>query len=628
MKTLCSGLFIFVFFSCAGILSAQKTVVDSLKSMLQQHPEEDTVRAKILLKLAYHESFDDYYAFKTRVLELDQLTQKIGDNYWIAQAWRQKSEVFIDENELDSAYQILNDALVLSQAYHTPKWSDLRYDILLNLAGLFHETNPQLAFKYMDEALATLKNSQKMERVCALYGNKAILYKDINHLDSSEIYFKISMDCFLSQGDSLTYVQCLRLYSDVLLAKGNFTNAIQNYLLASAFYKNKQLNDAEVPSLFGLARAYMKLNDYSIAKRYIDRLESIKSLGEQTILSLYELKYQWFEAVGQHDSTVFYLTKYIKLKDQIYQNEKKNSLERYEVRMRIKQQELENLKYKVQTDQIYFRNTLLSIILIVALLLIFFLIVYQWQIRKSNRQLNSVYKEMSALVELRQFFTSLLAHDLRSPLQAIILKTSTLLKQQSENQILNDIIQYSRVIQQKVSRIAEVQNSPSIRAMEDVHKIEVHELLDISVSNQFLLANEKRITIKKLYHGYPLLDIVTNVEIFGYILDNLLNNAIKYTPAGGEIVINVLEEYPEKINIFINDNGPGIKTSHFVNIYQYLKTNFFKLDDGWKIGLGLTKYFVNQLGGTIMFLNIGKSSGTTIKLTFPKVNSKFQLKSE
>jgi len=101
------------------------------------------------------------------------------------------------------------------------------------------------------------------------------------------------------------------------------------------------------------------------------------------------------------------------------------------------------------------------------------------------------------------------------------------------------------------------------------------------------------------------------------VLTNLLSNALRYTPRGGEVKAGLTESNTggeRTVTIFVQDSGPGISTSDLPHIFE----RFYKSSDSGGMGLGLSiaKYLVEAHGGRI-WVESKSGEGTKISLTLP-----------
>jgi len=99
------------------------------------------------------------------------------------------------------------------------------------------------------------------------------------------------------------------------------------------------------------------------------------------------------------------------------------------------------------------------------------------------------------------------------------------------------------------------------------------------------------------------------------ILNNLVSNAIKFTPEGGKILIKVQKE-KNKLIIKVSDTGKGIDKAHLIQVFdRHFTTHDSQGEEGSGIGLALTKELVELLEGNIEVSSaVGKGSVFTVKL--------------
>ena len=103
------------------------------------------------------------------------------------------------------------------------------------------------------------------------------------------------------------------------------------------------------------------------------------------------------------------------------------------------------------------------------------------------------------------------------------------------------------------------------------------------------------------------------------IVDNLIDNAVKYTPSEGSITIR-WEASPEEVIFHVEDTGPGIPERHLSRIFE----RFYRVDrarsrelGGTGLGLAIVKHLVQEMHGTIRAASqVG--IGTTFTVTLPR----------
>jgi len=223
--------------------------------------------------------------------------------------------------------------------------------------------------------------------------------------------------------------------------------------------------------------------------------------------------------------------------------------------------------------------------------------------------------------KLKSNFIANMSHELRTPLNGI-LGFAELLTDELDNDEHKEMLS---VIQKSGNRLMDTLNSILDLSLIEANKIVV-EKVDIDVN---ALLNEKnlyfyqfalqrnlyfRIESDKNYHIY------SDIKMLSRIINNLLDNAFKYTKEGG-VTIKLSDEIIDDVNylvVKIIDSGIGIDEKDFKKIFQYFRQVSEGLSreyEGNGIGLTICKEYVDLLNGTIdIESKINKGSVFTIKL--------------
>jgi two-component system phosphate regulon sensor histidine kinase PhoR len=132
----------------------------------------------------------------------------------------------------------------------------------------------------------------------------------------------------------------------------------------------------------------------------------------------------------------------------------------------------------------------------------------------------------------------------------------------------------------------------------------VEDLLDLSrldvVASFAGLAARKGIALRREDRGAPA--VLTDPERLRRVLENLVDNAIKYTPAGGRVDLTTLPGPEGSARIEVADNGPGIALEHQARIFE----RFYRVDKarsrelgGTGLGLSIVRHLAEGMGGSV-----------------------------
>jgi two-component system sensor histidine kinase BaeS len=119
--------------------------------------------------------------------------------------------------------------------------------------------------------------------------------------------------------------------------------------------------------------------------------------------------------------------------------------------------------------------------------------------------------------------------------------------------------------------------------------------------------------------GLPMLSL--DPERIGQVLGNLLDNALRHTPAGGTVTISAtLSRRTGGVALSVADTGEGIPAEHVAHVFE----RFYRVDTardrahgGSGIGLAIAKAFVEAHGGQLTATSPGTGQGSTFRILLP-----------
>lgn len=237
-----------------------------------------------------------------------------------------------------------------------------------------------------------------------------------------------------------------------------------------------------------------------------------------------------------------------------------------------------------------------------------------------NSKLNESEKELKELNASKDKFFSIIAHDLRSPFTSLLGLTEYLasdyknIQQDELKELSNNLLKSAKItfnllenlLQWAKIRTGRIKYSPELFCLRKV----IYQMLDLYKGN----ARNKNISLEiEVENDIEVLADLNTVET---ILRNLISSAIKFTSAGGKVIVSVKKkgEYAE-INII--DNGVGIKADIIGRLFQIdqnISTSGTQNEEGSGFGLILCKEFVEMNKGKI-FVESKVGEGSTFGFT-------------
>lgn len=246
------------------------------------------------------------------------------------------------------------------------------------------------------------------------------------------------------------------------------------------------------------------------------------------------------------------------------------------------------------------------------------------EISQMGETLNYMCDELGLLEEKRRKFVSDASHELKTPMAGIKLICDSLVS--AENLDPVTVKEFLTDMSDEVDRLTRIVERLLVLTKLDVgaaslklEEADIKGLINQVVKKLTPIATSKDIVIYTDYHDSEFSPMLIDYDKIYEALYNIVDNAIKYSPEGGFVHIDLTAD-SNYLTVNIEDNGPGIPEGERDRIFE----RFYRLDDsrardtgGTGLGLAITKEAVQMHGGTIEVHNASDiGSVFTIRLPY------------
>jgi len=244
------------------------------------------------------------------------------------------------------------------------------------------------------------------------------------------------------------------------------------------------------------------------------------------------------------------------------------------------------------------------------------------QIIAAQRDLIKKNAELERLNQLKNQYLGMAAHDLRSPLQYILACSEYLIHTASDqltpqqNMMLATIKDSTKFMANLVTDLLDISQIESGKLTLALEPLDLQIMLQENVKRNRLIAEMTGKWIELVDNPVPIIQ-ADPVKI-DQVLNNLIDNAIKYSPTGGLIQINLTVEQ-DSILLRIQDHGIGIPANEMGRLFKPFGKTSGKSPTGEKsVGLGLyiCQRIISGHGGRI-WLESAPGEGTTAFVSLP-----------
>jgi signal transduction histidine kinase len=237
------------------------------------------------------------------------------------------------------------------------------------------------------------------------------------------------------------------------------------------------------------------------------------------------------------------------------------------------------------------------------------------------KKLEETNRELIKLSYMKDEFLAVASHDLRAPFNNIFGIADYLLKSHSPS---SQIYKYMKSVKDSaelqlnyINDILDIIKIESGQIMLKRESVSINQLIESVIINHEIAANKKNIKIHKhiLASGSFLMDFPK----ISQVLNNLLNNSLKFTKPGGEIDIWCYKNNEENLEVHVKDTGIGIPSENIDRLfsrYKQIRELGTGGEKGTGLGLAICKNLVELHGGVIK-VNSKKNIGSDFYFILP-----------
>ncbi|WP_066631471.1 tetratricopeptide repeat-containing sensor histidine kinase [Labilibacter marinus] len=561
--------------------------------------------------------------FAKKAYEIGKINSNIN---WQAAALCLNSTPYVNLMVLDSAIICLQESIELYRSVNNEEGIAV---CMYRLADV-HKRNKE----YLKAEIG-YKDVIKILHKTGLYKNLAGAYVNLGELYRTTNRHQLALDCYHA-ADSL-----YRVNNDdfgVAYATGNI-GLVQinlNELDSAELYLKESiavlepLEDYYAVSCYldGLAQVYLERNKHSSAKYVAQKslkLAKAHALKEQIRDANLRLSTIYNES-QEFEKAFFHHKQYVMYRDSINNGETIRKIANLNAKYKVakKQKELDQEK----ADKQQYLIILIALVSVIGLLLVlgYFMLKVSRLRMKANKELELQHKELELANATKNKFFSILSHDLRSPLASF----------HGYSEVIDLCAQHNDL--DKLSDISKEMQSSSANMLDlldnllqwGVNQMGTQEVI-LNVVN---LREIVKIEVSHLLHVYQKKNIAININVeescaifvdrvrLSIAIRNLINNAIKFTPEGGNISI-VGKKKNKAVKLKVKDNGVGMTEEQKQSLFNFNEINSTygtKNEKGVGLGMQLVCDFIQSSHAKIdVESEVGK--GTTFSIQFSS-NSK------
>ncbi|MET0981439.1 MAG: ATP-binding protein, partial [Telluria sp.] len=238
--------------------------------------------------------------------------------------------------------------------------------------------------------------------------------------------------------------------------------------------------------------------------------------------------------------------------------------------------------------------------------------------------LNDMLGRLAQTIEMQKRFIADAAHQMKTPLAGMRMQSELALRQLDPDEIHRSLEQLAkssesatRLVNQLLA-LARAENQP--HAGLAFEEIELGTLARDTVQDWVQASFTHDIDLGYEAHDEPVV-IAGNALMLRELLSNLIDNALRYTPAGGSVTVRVRRD-GEHALLEVEDTGPGIAPQERAHVFERFYRILGSNATGSGLGLAIVREIAGQHGAEVDIFNnprshLAKYPGSLFRLTFP-----------
>ncbi len=619
----------------------------------------------------------DYQASENLFRELVKRAEALDYPEGMASAYYQLGAIFYHQNEYGAALENFFESLQIRQTEGNKKGISHSY----NSIGVIyrHQGNLEKSLEYFLKSLKIKEELGDKAGMASTFNNIGmVLAQQSDYNRALEYYFKaLDIDkargaksemaysynnisyIYLSQGDlenALDYrLRALQLFKDlkdeygiahvhgnigmIYFEKGEYERALEYNGLALKSFEDLDAKAETANTLTQIGSIYLKQEKFATAQQHLRvAMRLARETGKVELLHYVANNLAVAEKeLGNYKAAFEAHVLFKQMSDSLVNEEKTRNITRLAAEYEFQQEkdsiQFANAQIKARQEQRLSRQryiTWASAGAFVAILVIALLIYRSYRdkqktnalLEKKNEEIERQKQELQELDQVKSRFFANISHELRTPLTLISAPVEQALNNESADPAIREelaiVHRNTQKLRALVDDILSLSRLNTSKIEVHRHQVGPHAFLSRIRDNFSSLAEHLHLSLELDLEALPDAPILMDAGKTEKIVNNLLSNALKFTPDGGTVQLTAGLQ-AERWSVKVKDTGSGIAPEdlpHIFDRYYQSRQPNAPIQGGTGIGLALAKEYALLMNGALS-VSSTEGEGSTFTLELP-----------
>ncbi len=528
---------------------------------------------------------------------LDSLTNQESARLWIGRSYGLLGIIYRQLGDRSLAIEFMLKRLEIGKQINDVHLQKDSYNTLGNFYADANEHHK--AIEYYKLSVPLSRQTKEVFSLTFCFTNLSESLIQVGQYDEARSFLEEAIE--LTQEEYYAFPRCIPIHGLGVLetALGNFEKSLDYFEQAASLNESNGNEYTKIKIYQGWGALYLAWNKPKQAVKHFEIALSVCHKIENSALAVPILE--------KLAPTLYEIEEYQKAAE-VYQLLHEENSRIFQEQTEFRVQNLE-VKYQTETAQkeaqfLQEQNRIL-----------------ENKVKERTKTLAEQKNQLEILHHEKNAFFTVLAHDMRSPLTTIGLRTNLIRLHpelaSEKPHYLDAILNAQKTLSQLVENIIDLEKLEAGQPISLNKKlINLTEVIEVLVDQHQNLANQDEIKLRFLAQKN---NIIANVDRFQIqrIADNLISNAIKYTPIKGQVDVSLGKDATHAW-ITVNDTGLGIHEKGLSKIFnRYYRVDAHKrIAQGAGLGLSIVKAIVDAHQGEIKVESV-PNQGTCFTVFLP-----------
>lgn len=503
----------------------------------------------------------------------------------------------------------------------------------INLGNLYYNlADFDLSLKYFLLGIEVDRRVERIDQLAVSLTGVGLLYEKLKKdSQKAEEYYQQAIEESNEYNYQSTMICVTNNLANMYVGTKDYAKALEQYKIAFRLYEESNFYKSEIPIIINLGICYLNLGSLDSARFFLnDGLQKAENaVSAQYIAIAHSHLFKLDSITGDYLPAIEHLKIFEAFQDSLWRKENQDKIKELEIRFETEKKDQENTLLKNENKlkaRIIQNHRVIGAVISLALALMIILGIWLYRSRKKLKELNARLEaqklELQQLNVTKDKFFSIVAHDLKSPFNSLLGLLDMLeedfdaISDDDKMEIIVSLRKSSHNTYHLLLNLLDWSRNQRGHIKFEPQEFKVAE----SVQSVFrLLRNRAKLKGHQLSAEIPDdLEIYTDKIMFESVVLNLVNNSIKFTNNGGNILISV-RRVEEGLFVSVKDNGIGVPSENIAHLFE-LGSDFKRMgtndEMGTGLGLILCNDFVHLMGGVIS-VESEENEGSEFSFTIP-----------